>query len=139
MSRSNKDRSIDPPKWPLKVLRFFLKKEYLEEIEGDMEEIFRDNIEQLSYRKARRIYVSEMLRLLRPILIKNLSGIHRINQVDMFKNYFMVSVRGGFAQWTYRTDQFHEHNQHYSQHHQAVCVPGNDCADGWRTCELLPY
>ncbi len=32
---------IHPPKWPLKVLRFFVKKEYHEEIEGDMEEIFR--------------------------------------------------------------------------------------------------
>jgi putative ABC transport system permease protein len=48
---------INPPQWPLKLLRFFVKKEYAEEIEGDMEEIFYDNIEQHSIRKAKRIYM----------------------------------------------------------------------------------
>ena len=124
-----------PPTWPLKVLRFFLKKEYIEEIEGDMEEMFYDNVDQLSYRQAKKIYVKEMLKLLRPILLRNIGNIHAINQFGMFKNYFRVSVRGlkrnplnsfinifglsmaigicvlgyGFSQWTYSTDQFHEH------------------------------
>ncbi len=84
---------IDPPKWPLKVLRFFLKKEYLEEIEGDMEELFRDNLEQWSIKKANRIYALEMLKLLRPALLKNSFGIPRINQYPMFKNYFKTSFR----------------------------------------------
>lgn len=123
-----------PPKWPLKILRFFVKKEYLEEIEGDMEELFRDNVEQRSFRKARRMYVWELLRLLRPVLMKNLEGVERLNQYGMFKNYFKVSFRGlmknplnssinifglaiaigicvftyAFARWTYSTDQFHK-------------------------------
>src|SRR5882672_6830521 len=125
---------IKPPQWPLKIFRFLVKREYLEEIEGDMEELFRDNAEQLSYRTARRKYVWETLKLLRPILIKNLEGVERLNQYGMFKNYFKVSIRGllknplnsfinivglavaigvcvfayTFAQWTYGTDQFHE-------------------------------
>ncbi len=127
--------NIAPPQWPVKLLRFFLKKRYLEEIEGDMEEIFYDNVEHLSYRKAKRIYTWEMLKLLRPILIKNLEVLEKINQYAMFKNYFKVSIRGlvknplnsfinvfglscaigicifayAFARWTYSTDQFHEH------------------------------
>src|SRR5258706_841233 len=126
---------ITPPQWPLKLLRFFVKKRYLEEIEGDMEELFYDNVEHLSYRKAKRIYTLEMLKLLRPILIRNLEVLERINQYAMFKNYFKISIRGliknplnsfinvfglsaaigicvfayGFARWTYSTDQFHEH------------------------------
>jgi len=126
-----------PPAWPLKVLRFFVKKQYLEEIEGDMEELFRDNVEQYSYRKARRIYLTELFKLLRPVLMKNLAGIERLNQYGMFKNYFKVSMRGllknplssfinvfglalaigicmlgyGFAHYTYSTDQFHK-NKH---------------------------
>src|SRR6267154_4025040 len=125
---------ITPPQWPLKMLRFFVKKEFLEEIEGDMEEIFRDNVERLSYRKARRIYVWEMLRLFRPILIRNLQVVHQFTQQAMFRNYFKVSLRGlmknplnssinivglsvaigisvfvyAFARWTYAKDQFHE-------------------------------
>ena len=126
---------IAPPKWPLKCLRFFMKKRYLEEIEGDMEELFYDNVERLSYRKAKRIYTWEALKLLRPILMQNFEGLERLNQYAMFKNYFKVSIRGliknplnsfinvfglscaigicifafAFARWTYSTDQFHEH------------------------------
>lgn len=86
-------------------------------------------------RRARRIYTWEMLRLFRPILLKNLEGIRGLNQYGMIKNYFKVSIRGlmknpvntsinlfglavaigifvflyGFARWTYSTDQFHTH------------------------------
>lgn len=85
--------NINPPQWPLKFLRFFLRKEYLEEIEGDMEEIFQDNVEQFSLRKAKRIYTWEMLKLLRPTLLKNFEGFQNINQYPMFKNYFKTSLR----------------------------------------------
>src|SRR5436190_12631141 len=84
----------DPPKWPLKLLRFFVKKEYLEEIEGDMEELFRDNVVLYSQKKAKRMYTWEMLKLFRPVLIKNLEGIQNVTQPAMFKNYFKVSLRG---------------------------------------------
>lgn len=88
------DRQLQPPQWPLRLLRFFLKKEYLEEIEGDMQEIFYDNIEKHSPAKAKRIYTLEMLKLLRPNLMKNMTVLNRITQHDMLKNYFKVSVRG---------------------------------------------
>jgi len=86
-------QNVDPPKWPLKFLRFFVKKEYLEEIEGDMEEIFYDNVQQLNARKARQIYTWEILRLLRPILLKNVKQVPSLNQFPMFKNYFKTSLR----------------------------------------------
>ena len=124
-----------PPGWPLRFLRFFVKKEYLEEIEGDMEELFRDNVERVSLKAAKRMYTWEILKLLRPILLKNMEGIEKLNQYAMFKNYFKISIRGlvknplnsfinvfglsaaigicifayAFARWTYSTDQFHEH------------------------------
>lgn len=124
---------IYPPQWPLRILRFFVKEKYLEEIEGDMEEVFQDNLERLSLRKANRLYTWEMLKLLRPALVKNMEGIQQLNQYDMFKNYCKVSVRGlmknplnsfinifglaiaigicvfvySYARWTYGTDQFH--------------------------------
>jgi putative ABC transport system permease protein len=129
-----KSQVLYPPQWPLKFLRFFLKAEYLEEIEGDMEEIFYENVERFSVRKARRMYALEMLKLLRPNLIRNLEFVNYLMQYRMFKNYFKVSFRGlkknpvnsfinvfglavaiglaifayAFARWTYNTDQFHE-------------------------------
>lgn len=85
--------NVLPPKWPLKFLRFFVKKDYLEEIEGDMEEVFNDQVEYFGYRKAKRMYVWEVVRLVRPILIKNLEFIHHLNQQAMFRNYFKTSFR----------------------------------------------
>lgn len=112
-----------------------MKKEYLEEIEGDMEEIFYENVERLSLKQARRIYTWEMILLLRPILMKNLEILQYLNQFGMFKNYFKVSFRGlmknpvnsfinvfglamsigfcvfayAFSLWTISVDQFHVH------------------------------
>lgn len=84
---------IRPPEWPLRLLRFVIKDEYVEEIEGDMEEIFLTNVEQLSLRKARRIYVWEILRLLRPVLLKNIRSMPYIYQNAMYKNYLKVAYR----------------------------------------------
>lgn len=124
-----------PPRWPLKLLRLFLKKEYVEEIEGDMEEMFYENAARLSPGKARRIYTWDVIKLLRPVLMRNMTFIRNMSQLNMFQNYFKVSLRGlmknpvnsfiniiglsfaigfcvfgyAFSRWTFSTDQFHEH------------------------------
>lgn len=82
-----------PPKWPLRFLRFFLKEEYLEEIEGDMEEVFLDNAAQVSLRKARRMYAWEALRLLRFSLLRNGNIKLSLNQFTMIRNYSKTSLR----------------------------------------------
>lgn len=128
------NESIQPPKWPLKFLRIFIREQYLEEIEGDMEEIFFDNVERYSLRKARRLYVWEMIKLLRPNLIRQFRFLNTFNRFGMLSNYFKVSIRGlmkyplnsfinlfglasaigiciyayAFFRWTYDRDQFHE-------------------------------
>ena len=135
MSKEDNYKHNQPPKWPLKLMRFFLNIDYLEEIEGDMEEVYYDNIEQFSKRKADWKYTVDMLQLIRPSLISKHSLRIYFNWHLMFKNYFKISVRGllknplnsfinvfglaialgfcvfaySFANWTYKTDQFHEH------------------------------
>jgi len=89
----NRPHDMLPPQWPLRLLKFFIKKEYLEEIEGDMEEIFQDNLDRFSVTKARRLYAWEMVKLLRPVLIRKFTNIHNVNPSPMFKNYFKTSMR----------------------------------------------
>lgn len=85
---------IGPPRWPLNILRFFIKKEYLEEIEGDMEEQFYYNIERWPVKKAKRIYAVEVIKLLRPVLLKKLGHPITLPSYPMYRNYFKTSFRG---------------------------------------------
>lgn len=82
-----------PPKWPLRLLRFILKKEYIEEVEGDLEELYHENLALHSRIKARKIYVLEVLRLLRPILTRNLEGTYRLNGYGAMKHYAITAFR----------------------------------------------
>ena len=126
---------VTPPRWPSKILRLLIKEQYLEEIEGDMEEIFFVNLNHMSLRKAKWFYIVEILKLLRPVLIKNFEFVNYLNRFPMFNNYFKTSFRNlmrnplnsfinvfglamaigicmlvyAFARWTFSTDQFHVH------------------------------
>ena len=86
--------STAPPKWPLRLLRVLLKDAYVEEIEGDMEELFHEwAVQRGSYAKARRQYTWEALRLARPVLIKHFSKWRPLSPYPMFTNYFKTSFR----------------------------------------------
>jgi len=86
-------QGIDPPKWAVKLLRLFLKEDFLEEIMGDMEEVFYDNCQEFSSKKAKRIYVVDTLKLIRPVLVKNFINSINYNRNLMLKTNFKVSVR----------------------------------------------
>ncbi len=99
MSKTNKGTS--PPSWSLKLLRFFLKSNYLEEIEGDLEEIYDDNLNQYSIKKARKLYNREVIKLIRPILTKGMSSSEKLNAYDTLKHNLKVSIRILKRNWLY--------------------------------------
>ena len=82
-----------PPGWALKLIRTFLRHEYVEEVEGDMEERFRDDLEIYSSRKARLIFAWQTIRLMRSALLKKPGRHIRLNQYGMFKNHLKISTR----------------------------------------------
>lgn len=84
---------IKPPQWPVILLRYFLRPEYAEEIEGDLEERFLDDIERYSLPKAKRLFIWQALKLLRPALVKKLNPSVRFNHFVMFKNDFKTIFR----------------------------------------------
>ncbi|MEM9327747.1 MAG: ABC transporter permease [Bacteroidota bacterium] len=85
--------SIAPPRWPLRLLRRALNPNYLEELEGDLEERFYENLGKHGPKKARRRHIWGVIKLLRPALLRNLSGDVRLNQYGMLRNYFKVTWR----------------------------------------------
>lgn len=82
-----------PPGWALRLLRFFLRGEYLEEIEGDMEEVFTDNMENLSVGKARRLYNKELIKLIRPALVRKLRSNQKLNYIGMLQHNLILTFR----------------------------------------------
>ncbi|MBX2874366.1 MAG: ABC transporter permease [Saprospiraceae bacterium] len=87
-----------PPRWPLTLLRFFIRDQYLEEIEGDLEEVYFEFAEVHTERRARWLYTLEVIRLFRPNLIKKLlSPSHHIH-LDMFKHNLTISLRSYWRQ-----------------------------------------
>jgi putative ABC transport system permease protein len=92
---SNKRQNdIQPPRWSLRLLKCCVKKDFLEEIEGDMEEVFAENLAQYSVKKSRRLYNSEVLKLLRPALVRGLGGNHQLNYLGMLQHNLLITLRG---------------------------------------------
>ncbi len=90
---SRKDDHIVTTRWSQKLLRLFLKGEYLEEIEGDLDEIFEDNLKQYSISKAKRLYNKEVIKLIRPALVKKLGGSQTLNYYGMLQHNLLLSLR----------------------------------------------
>ena len=84
---------ITPPKWSRRILRLIIHGEYLEEIEGDLEEVFYDDLEFTSIQKARRRYTLGVLNLFRLNLIKNLKWIYKIGLIVKIMRTFKLAFR----------------------------------------------
>ena len=80
-----------PPKWPLRFLRRFCRENCLEEIEGDLIEIFLRR-HQHSPAKARRQFLWDVLKHFRPEFIKSVKLKQHYNSA-MIPTYFKVSFR----------------------------------------------
>jgi putative ABC transport system permease protein len=67
--------NLRPPKLVNKFLTRFLRDELAEEVQGDLEVQFRDNLERLSAFRAKLKYWLQVLNYLRPFAIRNLCSI----------------------------------------------------------------
>lgn len=75
------------------ILRRVIREVYLEEIEGDMEEVFQDNLERYSPAKSRRLYAWDCLKLLRPSLLKNIHSPEPLIYTSMFRHNLLITYR----------------------------------------------
>ncbi|WP_262889745.1 ABC transporter permease [Paraflavitalea devenefica] len=81
-----------PPKGPLMFLRWFCREDYLDEIEGDIVELFNRQYQQ-SPGKAKRQFTWNVIRHLRLEFIKPFRLAKQTNSRDMFRTYLKVSSR----------------------------------------------
>jgi putative ABC transport system permease protein len=83
---------IDPPRFPFKVLQFFCKPCYFSDIEGDLYELFDRDVITSGKRKATFLLFINVMRLLRPGLIRSFNT-RSYNRYDMFKHNVLISLR----------------------------------------------
>lgn len=76
-----------------RFFRWYCNPDYYEDIQGDLEELFRRYRRDVSLRRAEWQYAWEVLRLFRPAIIRPFNSFRFLNPTDMIKNYFKISVR----------------------------------------------
>jgi len=91
---------LTPPKRLLQFLRWFCREDYLDEIEGDLTELFIKQAE-ISPRKAKWIFGWRVIKYFRPEFIKSIKNSHQINTYDMLNNYFKIAWRVLLRKKTY--------------------------------------
>jgi ABC-type antimicrobial peptide transport system permease subunit len=80
-----------PPKFAISFLRWFCREDYVEEIEGDLTEIFDKEYVQ-SPRLATLKFSWSVIRYVRPQFLKSFKR-HTSNPFDMFRHNFLISIR----------------------------------------------
>lgn len=81
-----------PPKYAIKFLRWFCREDYLDEIEGDLIEIF-ENQAAKSPRMAKWKFIFQVIRHFRPAFIKSLQKILPIININMVQHILLISYR----------------------------------------------
>ncbi len=90
-----------PPSWSTKFLGWFLKEDYYEDVQGDLEEEYRLLISSKGLNKAKRWYSWQILRLFKPDMIKKIETQNSIEkETTMFKNYLKIGLRN---LWKYKS------------------------------------
>jgi putative ABC transport system permease protein len=90
---------IDPPKRVLSFLRWFCREDYIDEIEGDLTEVFNKDAER-SPKRARLRFALSVLKHFRPGFIRSFQSTQP-NSFDMFQSYFKIGWRNLLSQRLY--------------------------------------
>lgn len=94
-----KENPIDPPKWADRFLSWYCNPKLLEQIQGDVHELFFWRLEEEGHHKAKRSFAWDVIRLFRWSNIKrSTSQTQKINNIAMFKNYFKIGLRNLWKQ-----------------------------------------
>ncbi|WP_346758790.1 ABC transporter permease [Agaribacillus aureus] len=81
-----------PPKGALRFLRWFCREDYLEEIEGDLTELYEGHYDTSPF-KAKWKFAGNVMRYFRPSFIKSFKTNPHLNPIAMFRHNFLMTYR----------------------------------------------
>ncbi|WP_229214877.1 ABC transporter permease [Dyadobacter bucti] len=82
-----------PPRWAQRLLSWYCKPSLLEDLQGDLNEYFERNLKNKGARRARLIYVIDVLKFLRPYTIRKPEFLTLLIHFMMIGSYFKTSRR----------------------------------------------
>jgi hypothetical protein len=83
-----------PPQWAEWLLEQLAAPHLLEEVQGDLQELFHKRWQSFGLRKAKLLYVMDLLKLIHPRLWKTNPATHTpLNFTDMLQHYLLLSFR----------------------------------------------
>ncbi len=82
----------NPPQWPQRLLKWLCSEEHFEILQGDLFELYEYRLLKKGKAKAKLHFIKDTLDMIRPFALKRKKK-RKLNQTDMFKNYFKISFR----------------------------------------------
>ena len=134
-------QKIEPPLWADRFLEWYCKTELLEEIQGDIHELFLRRVGESGLSNARRKYFWDVLRFFKWSNMRKRNSFKYYKQSAMINNYFKVGARNIkkqklpslinvsglsiavaitiisflYIDWQFNLDHFHEHSHRIYQ------------------------
>lgn len=87
-----KKEKLNPPQRTLQFLRWFCREDYLEEIEGDLMEVFVKQAESHP-RQAKWKFTWTVMKYFRPEFMKSFKNSYQLNSFAMLTSYFKIGLR----------------------------------------------
>ena len=86
---------MSPPRFATRLLHLFCAPHRVDELESDLDELFRQRVEQVGLKQARWRYIKDVLSLMRPSLMKRqyTSGYPQPTNTTMLRNYLKIAFR----------------------------------------------
>jgi putative ABC transport system permease protein len=89
----NEKKPSQPPKWATWLLHLYCRPDLLEDLEGDLNEIFQRNLQTRGSFTARLIYAVDTLKFCRPYTVRKPSAKNPFNRQLMIASYVKTSGR----------------------------------------------
>ncbi len=86
-------KNIHPPRWAERLLEWYCRPELLEDLQGDLNEYFDRNIKSKGARRAKLIYMIDVLKFFRLYTIRRLEFINLLINWIMLGSYIKTSGR----------------------------------------------
>jgi putative ABC transport system permease protein len=82
-----------PPKPFLRFFRWYCHPRLADHIEGDLIEVYRKRVHKKGKRSADIRFVIDVLKLIRPGIIRQAEGFRNLNNYGLYKSYFKIGWR----------------------------------------------